>query len=184
VLRALLVACAAFLAAAAPADAQSLFVSGDSLAVGARPYMPGALPGWKIRTFAAVGRHTTEGTRVLRARPTLPRFLAVSLGTNDDPRDTSAFRDAIEQHMAIAGEGRCVAWANIVRPPVAGTTYAGYNRALREASTEHDNLEIVDWRRLVRRHPGRLSADGVHASAAGYEARARAYARALRRCHR
>jgi lysophospholipase L1-like esterase len=36
--------------------------------------------------------------------------------------------------------------------------------------------------RMVRRHPKWLAEDGVHVSATGYAARARAVARAVRRC--
>ena len=41
----------------------------------------------------------------------------MSLGTNDDPRDVDGFRAAIDEVMEVAGSGRCVVWANIVRPP-------------------------------------------------------------------
>lgn len=183
--RALVAVMTALLVGTAPAEAKRrVFVNGDSLAVGTRPYMPAALPGWGVRTSASISRHAAEGPAVLRARPRLPRFVAVSLGTNDDPRSTSAFRSAIEETMEVAGTRRCVVWANIVRPPVASVTYSGYNRVLRQAAREWDNLEIVDWRRLVRRHPEWLADDGVHVSAAGYQARAREYARAIRRCPR
>jgi lysophospholipase L1-like esterase len=180
--RALVLAAVLLAAAPAAAQAERLFVNGDSLAVGARPYMPDALPRWRIATSASVGRHAREGPPVLSARSRLPRHIAVSLGTNDDPRHTDAFRAAVEETMAIAGEGRCVVWANIVRPPVAGASYGGYNRVLREEAAEHGNLELVDWRTLVRRHPAWLTPDGVHVTADGYRGRARAFARALRRC--
>src|SRR5215213_8106292 len=88
--------------------AARLFVNGDSLAVGTQPYFPGALPGWSIRTSASISRHAFEGPGVLRSVGSLPPYVAVSLGTNDDPRYTSGFRSAIRQTMAVVGADRCV----------------------------------------------------------------------------
>ena len=112
----------------------------------------------------------------------LPRVIHVSLGTNDDPRSVSAFRSAIREVMAVAGPRRCVVWANIVRPPVAGASYAGYNRALAQESRPRKNLRVVNWARMVRENSYWLAGDGVHVSAEGYRARAKAVARAVRRC--
>jgi lysophospholipase L1-like esterase len=178
----LVLACGAAPTVAA-AERRSLFVNGDSLAVGTRPYLPGALPGWSIRTSASVSRHADEGAERLRSLgAALPRVIAVSLGTNDDPRDTATFARAIEDTMAIAGPDRCVVWATVRRPPVAGTSYRAYNRMLNAQARERPNLEVVRWDELVRAHPGWLAADGVHVNAAGYRARARAFARTIRRC--
>jgi hypothetical protein len=175
---ALLLACTA----AAPAEAKRLFVNGDSLAVGTQPYFPGALPGWSIRTSASISRHAFEGPGVLRATGSLPPYVAVSLGTNDDPRHTSGFRSAIRQTMAVVGKDRCVVWATIRRPPVAGASYSGYNQVLKAEARARANLKVVRWRRMVDHHPEWLAGDGVHVSAAGYSARARAFAKKLRRC--
>jgi lysophospholipase L1-like esterase len=40
----------------------------------------------------------------------------------------------------------------------------------------------VNWARMVRRNTDWLADDGVHVSAEGYQARARAVARHVRRC--
>ena len=120
---------------AAPAMASAshtLFVNGDSLAVGTQPYFPGALPGWSIRTSATISRHAFEGASVLRAQGgSLARVVFVSLGTNDDPRNTGSFRSSVRSIMKVVGPDRCVVWATIVRPSVAGASYAGYNRILK-----------------------------------------------------
>jgi lysophospholipase L1-like esterase len=58
----------------------------------------------------------------------------------------------------------------------------GYNRALADESSRRDNLLVLNWVRMLRRHPEWRADDGVHVSAAGYKARARAVARAVRRC--
>jgi hypothetical protein len=172
---------------AAPAGAQALshrlLVNGDSLAVGTQPYIPAELRGWKVTQSAAVSRHAFEAAGVLRAYGrSLPRVIHVSLGTNDDPRQMSTFRAAIRDVMAVAGSRRCVVWTNIVRPPVAGASYSGYNRALAQESRPRANLRVVNWTRMVSRNPQWLAGDGVHVNADGYRARADAIARSVRRC--
>jgi hypothetical protein len=180
------------LAAAAPstgvpvdaARTRNLLVNGDSLAVGTAPYIPRALRRWRVTQSTAISRHAFEGASVMRAYGRgLPRVIHVSLGTNDDPRNLSGFRAAIRAVMAVAGPRRCVVWANIVRPPVAGASYAGYNRVLAQESKPRKNLRVVDWARMVRENPHWLAGDGVHVTASGYQYRARRVARSVRRCH-
>jgi lysophospholipase L1-like esterase len=169
--------------ATASAGEPSLLVNGDSLAEGTRPYIPRELPDWHVRQSTKVSRHAADGDDVMRdyAR-SLPRVIHVSLGTNDDPGQTGAFRAAIGDVMDVAGSRRCVVWANIVRPPYRGVSYRGYNRVLDQEAERRDNLLLLNWVRMVRRHPDWLADDGVHVSAAGYRARAKAVARAVRRC--
>lgn len=172
---------------AAPASAHALshrlLVTGDSLAVGTKPYLPKALRGWKVTQSASVGRNTADGVDVIRSYGrSLPRVIHVSLGTNDSPNQVGAFRAAIREVMDIAGPRRCVVWTNIVRPAVAGTSYAGYNRALAAESRPRENLRVVNWARMAREHPEWLAGDGVHANAEGYQARAKAIAQSVRRC--
>jgi hypothetical protein len=180
---AVLVCGLALVPASASAAERSLLVNGDSLAEGTRPYIPPELPGWRVRQSTAVSRHAYEGDDVMRRYGSrLPRVVHVSLGTNDDPGDVDGFRRAIADVMKVAGKGRCVVWANIVRPPYRGVSYHGYNRTLSLQATRRDNLRVLNWVRMVRRHPEWLADDGVHVSAAGYLARAKAVARSVRRC--
>jgi hypothetical protein len=180
-------ALALVLALAAPPSAEALsrrlLVNGDSLAVGTEPYIPRELRRWRVTQSTEVSRHAFEGADVMRAYGrSLPRVIHVSLGTNDDPRTVDAFRAAIRDVMKVAGPRRCVVWTNIVRPPVAGASYAGYNRALARESRPRQNLRVVDWAHMVRDNPHWLAGDGVHVSADGYQARAKAIARSVRRC--
>jgi hypothetical protein len=160
-----------------------LFVNGDSLAVGTRPYLPRALRRWRVTQSVSISRHAPEGASVLRAYGRgLPRVIHVSLGTNDDPRALSSFRSSIRSVMSVVGPRRCVVWANVVRPPVAGASYSGYNRVLAQESKGRENLRVVNWARLVRQNPSWLGGDGVHVSATGYQERARRVAESVRRC--
>jgi lysophospholipase L1-like esterase len=171
------------LAPAASAAEQSLLVNGDSLAKGTAPYIPPELPEWRVTQSTAVGRHASEGDDVMRRYGSqLARVIHVSLGTNDNPGDVDGFRDSIADVMKAAGRDRCVVWANVVRPPYRGVSYRGYNRALADEASRRENLHVLNWVRMVRRHPEWLAKDGVHASPAGYRARAKAAARAVARC--
>ena len=171
-------------AASASARAeQSLFVNGDSLAVGTQPYFPGALPGWSIKTSATISRHAYEGAGVLRAQGgSLARVIFVSLGTNDDPRNVSSFRSSVRAIMAAAGPSRCVVWSTIVRPPVAGASYAGYNRILKAEAKARPNLRVFRWRALLSQHLDWLGPDGVHVTGVGYQVRAREIAKKIAAC--
>lgn len=171
---------------AAPAlgrSEHSLFVNGDSLAVGTKPYFPGALPGWSIRTSATISRHAYEGASILRAQgSSLARVIFVSLGTNDDPRNTGSFRRSVRSIMSAAGPERCVVWSTIVRPAVAGKSYRAYNRILKAQAKRRPNLRVFRWRALLSKHPDWLGPDGVHVDAVGYETRARAIAKKIAAC--
>ena len=161
---------------------RSVFVNGDSLGEGTSPYLPRELSDWNVSQSVSVSRHAPEGVGVLRRRGSLPGVIVVSLGTNDDPRAGDTFRNAVEATLGIAGGTRCVVWANIVRPPVGGAGYGAYNQILADEARQHQNLRIVDWVDLVARNRGWLASDGVHVTASGYQARARAIAQQVRRC--
>jgi lysophospholipase L1-like esterase len=181
----LVAAAALAMPAGGGAAAPSALVLGDSLAQGTARYLPDYLPGWRFQQIVGTGVHTAEGVASVRALgPQLPRFIVVSLGTNDDPRLAAAFRASVRSVMDAAGQRRCVVWPTIARPRTLGSTYAGYNRALAAEARLRPNLLVVDWAAMTRAHPEWLRRDGVHASTAGYRARAAAIARALVACPR
>lgn len=175
------------LAVAAPVShaRPAVFMNGDSLSAGTAPYLPRVLAGWRVRQSYAVSRHAPEAVGILRANGrSLPSVIVMSVGTNDDPRALGAFQRAVSGALAIAGRRRCIVWPTIVRPSVAGATYAGYNRILRRTAARTRRLRVVNWTGLVASHPGWLAGDGVHVNAAGYLARSRAIAQQARACRR
>jgi lysophospholipase L1-like esterase len=179
------------LAPAAPASARRhavgkrLFVVGDSLAVGTKPYLPHFLHGWRIRSSVSISKHAPEGAAELARRGhSLPPVVVTSLGTNDDPHAAGSFEAAARKSLRAAGKHGCIVWPNIVRPAVGGATYAGYNNILAGLAAKHDNLRIVDWAAMVAHNRGWIGDDGVHPDATGYMARARAIAKQVRRCRR
>src|ERR1700693_4514215 len=85
-------ACAAGSAVAVAAPGRSasrtIYIDGDSLAVGTGWYLSTFLPGWTMRGTVAVSRHAYQGTYAVEERAReglLERVVVVDLGTNDDP---------------------------------------------------------------------------------------------------
>jgi lysophospholipase L1-like esterase len=169
---------------AGAADKQpGVYVVGDSLASGTAPYLRQQLAGWRLTQIVSIGLHTAQGAELVRERSrSLPEVVVVSLGTNDDPRLVSRFAEDVRAVVAAAGPRRCVVWPTIVRPPAVGASYVGYNVTLKHVAARHENLVVVDWVGLVRRHPAWLGRDGIHVKPAGYRARAAAIAGAVERC--
>jgi hypothetical protein len=161
---------------------RAVFAIGDSLGEGTRPYLPGALSGWKVEQSVDISRHVPEGVAILRNRGGLPGVIVFALGTNDDPRNVGGVGGAIDAALEIVGKTRCVVMPNIVRPPVGGASYAAYNNVIAAAARRHENFRVADWAGLVARNRGWLAGDGVHVTATGYQARARLIARQVERC--
>jgi lysophospholipase L1-like esterase len=162
-----------------------VFVIGDSLAVGTKPYLGRDLGGWRVRTEATISKNAVRGAGELaHRRRHLPPVVVASLGTNDDPHGVSGFEHAVATALGAVGKHGCLVWPNIVRPEVGGATYAAFNRVLRRAAAKHHNLRVVDWVAMVAHNRGWIGDDGVHPDASGYMARARAIARQVRRCRR
>jgi lysophospholipase L1-like esterase len=160
-----------------------LFVVGDSLAVGTKPYLPGFLHGWRIRSSVSISKHAPEGAAELARRGhSLPAVVVASLGTNDDPRTIGSFEASVRKSLRSTGKRGCIVWPNIVRPAVAGATYAGYNNVLARIARRNDHLRVVDWAAMAAHNRGWFGPDGVHPNATGYRARARAIAEQVRRC--
>ena len=168
---------------ASRAGAREVLVVGDSLAEGMAAALPAALPGWRLRIDAEWGRPLAEGMRILADEPAPPGILAISLFTNDDPRNVRALDAAVR--ATAARPGGCAIWATIVAPAYQGVSHDGANRLLRRLTGDPRlALELVDWARAVEHDGSLMSGDEVHASPAGYRARARMYATAIRACAR
>jgi hypothetical protein len=162
---------------------RSLLVVGDSLTVGTRPYLPHYLPHFRIHQDVAISTQVTQGPGIMRRYGRhLPRVVFVNLGTNGDPRATGLFDDEVRHVMHIAGKRRCVVWATIVRPPVAGASYARLNRVLADEARKRRNLMLFRWVRMARAHPSWFGPDHVHVTATAYRIRAKAMAEQIRAC--
>jgi hypothetical protein len=174
---------------AAPAGlggGNTVVVIGDSLAVGMAPALQGLLPGRPVLVDARIGRPLDEGMAVLAGSDPPKASFAYSLFTNDDPLRIEQLDAAVRSSVAVLGQHGCAVWATIVRPKVGGRTYAQVNARLRALSVDpalSGRLLIADWAEAVRGHrKAWLARDKVHATAAGYLARAQLYADALGGC--
>jgi hypothetical protein len=136
---------------------------------------------------ARVGRPLAEGMGILDSTqlPGASVVLAMSLFTNDGPRNLVALEAAVRGSVVRAGPHGCAVWATIQRPPLAGVPYTDANRLLERLASDpalSGRLVVVPWQQEVVAHPEWLAGDGVHATGAGYAERARLYAQAARSC--
>ena len=164
----------------ATASRGTVTLVGDSLNVGIEPYVPGALPGWKVVANDQVGRVTPEGIAELEAgRPALSNYVVVSLGTNDPPTEVGAFRKDVARFLELVGPNRCVAWATIWRD---GQPNDEFNDVLRDAARANRRITLVEWAEMIEQNPELLAPDGLHGNEDGYRERARAVATAVKQC--
>lgn len=162
-----------------------MFVWGDSLALGTKPFMRAALPGWSLRQDTFYSRPARTAAPALRRQGAhLARVVELSLGTVDDPTRPEAFRRAVRAALRVAGPGRCVIWPNIYRPSAQhGVHWTTLNHVLSEEERRDSQLVVVDWWQMVHdHHQWRNPGDGTHVDAEGYRARAHAIAVAARGC--
>jgi murein DD-endopeptidase MepM/ murein hydrolase activator NlpD len=163
-------------------SAPTVQMVGDSLAVGTQDALPAQLDGYQVATNAKEGRTLAEGMQIVNALGAKPSILAVSLFTNDDPRDVDELADAVRASTQAVKADGCVVWATIHRPPVAGVSYDKANAKLRAIAADNPRVKVVEWDAAADDHPGWFGSDGVHPSPDGYQARARLYAQAIRGC--
>jgi hypothetical protein len=171
------------LTASAGSQSRTVFVDGDSLALGTALFLSKDLPGWTVRQSVAVSRHAYDGVTPIKARgPALERVVIVDLGTNDDPSRVSVFSRSVRRVVEAAGSSRCVIWPTVNRPPYHGISWEGFNRTLRSLARTYDNLHVFEWAAMARAHPQWFGADRVHPTFAGYRARAAGLARLVKAC--
>ncbi len=156
-----------------------MLLIGDSLGLGIQPYLSGLLPGWSVTSDSRTGRPLAEGMDRWRAERGDAAVSAFSLFTNDAPTSTSALESAVRESAADG----CAVWATIVRPPQGGVSYARANTVLQRLAQElPGRVVVVPWAQTVRDNPSFVGSDGVHATTAGYQARAQLYASAIQSC--
>ena len=169
----------------------ALVMLGDSLAIGTAGPLSLDLADWNVRFDARIGRPLAEGLSILAwtalpsTRPPARTVLAFSLFTNDAPADVDELDAAVRASVARLGPHDCALWATISRPAVHGISYRAANARLAQLALEPQlagRLLVVPWAAEVARHHGWKAHDHVHATVAGYLARAQLYADAARSC--
>jgi lysophospholipase L1-like esterase len=152
------------------------------LTVGLEPDLPVLLRGWKLRVDGRIGRPTSEAALIV-AHAALPSRVAFLLGTNDAPDGDVLLRELHALLRRLPPNG-CLVTSTIARAATGGIGYGVANTKLRALAREDARVRLIDWEQMTETHPRWLADDPehVHPSAAGYEARARALANALRSC--
>jgi hypothetical protein len=163
----------------APADAQEAppAVIGDSLTVGAAPFLPAT---WSVD--GRNGRMLEEATpAIATAANRARRCIVVALGSNDVSHDhtEARMRRDLREAGALLRDRSCVLWTTV---KVLGVGYYGpgwrrfalqWNRLVRR-EVEGD---VLDWDAEAVVHPEYFLGDGLHMTRAGRAA----YARFIRR---
>jgi hypothetical protein len=170
-------------APAAPAfSADGVLVVGDSLEVGTSPYLRGLLRGIPLEIDARTSRPSSDGVGIVRDRLEPGQAVVVfDLGTNDDPAQPAALAADLTAVRSIVGD-RCLVVATLNRPPYNGVSIDGLNRVVRDFAHSSPPVQLVDWRGAVLASPSLVGQDGVHATPAGYMARAQLIAQGIAGC--
>ncbi len=163
-------------AAAARLPVKPPAVVGDSLTVGAQPYLPTS---WKVD--ARNGRSLHESVTLLGTGDRRgARCIVVALGSNDVSHDYSAAQMTADVQRAngLMRNHRCVLWTTV---KVDGVAY--YGPGWRRFALQWNQIvrtqgmgDVLDWNIVARAHPEYFLGDGLHMTVAGRAA----YARFLR----
>lgn len=160
-----------------------VFVLGDSLTVGAEPWLAGAVGprGWYPTVDARVSRTTQEGLRILaRKEADLPATILVALGTNDLQASDAEVRSWLRDLRSIAGEKRRLLWVNLD----VAESHPSYVRSQRinavlARSAANYEIEVADWEQWAGDRGVTHRPDGIHYDERNYRRRAAFYAEAL-----
>jgi hypothetical protein len=135
----------------------SAWFIGDSITLGAQPWIEVALPAWETTFDAEIGRGSGAGAAIAPlAAQALPDVVIVELGTNDASTEVlaanaTAILDALRDVPLVV-------WQNTHGPEE--TIPPENNAAIAAAVAESSNATIADWDRWVDEDV--LNADGVH----------------------
>ena len=168
-------------------EGRPVFVVGDSLTVGAEPWLAGALGpwGWFPTVDARVSRPTDEGLSILereRRKGGLPDTILVALGTNDLNATDAEVDGWLRDVRETAGPRRRVVWVNlhVAEGHPARDRAEGINAALAEHAAKYD-VEVADWQEWAEDREVEHRPDGIHYDERNYRMRASFYAIALGR---
>jgi hypothetical protein len=138
-----------------PSPPSRVFAVGDSVMLGAAPWLSEAIPNAEID--AAVSRQVSEGIAVLEARHaagTLGDLVIVHLGTNGS--FTSGQFDRIME--VLSGVQRVV----FVNLRVPRDWEAGDNAIIAEGVQRHPNAVLADWHTVASARPEFFYDDSIH----------------------
>jgi hypothetical protein len=162
-----------------------ILVLGDSLCVGARDgggNMTAQLQaaGWEPEYICAVGQPITWGINHVRALDSVPSTVVVALGTNPGPTEVDfAGRLATMRAELHARGARNVIWVNYA---IRADGYTVKNHTLALYTVGYGDLH-VDWNARIQANSQWFLSDGLHYTADGKAAWARAVAEVSELAH-
>lgn len=169
VVLAVLVLSGALAPAVAGEDAEPgprLVVVGDSIVLGARSDVVGALAHWDLAFDAEVGRTTSQGLEVLRSLDAgRADVVVVELGANDAGSPV-LFATRMRAVLAELAAVPHVIWLTV---PEIEPFYVESNALLRAEAEIRPGLAVAEWGAVSQATPG-ATADGLHLRAPGREA--------------
>jgi hypothetical protein len=156
-MRELVAALVAAMLAAATANAKPRpLIVGDSVTLAAAPQLRAA--GWSVQ--ARKNRTMTLGLRILRDRRSLPRTVAVALGTN-----ASVSKRDVARALRLVGPARRLV---LVTPREVRGESAHDARVMRVMARRHPlRIVLVDWARRSQGHRSWLAGDLIHLTLEG-----------------
>ena len=170
--------------AALPSGAPEVFVVGDSLTVGAEPWLAGAMARRGLRLAgvdARVSRPVDEGLAVLQQLGgSLPSTVVIALGTNNLGASPAEVDRWVGTARRLVGDRRLI-WVNLRCDPAVAAhleRYRAVNAALAAAAPRY-GVEIADWDGWAAGAGVPNGRDGVHYTEDAYRLRALFYAAAL-----
>lgn len=139
-----------------------LFAVGDSVLLGAEPYLRTTLDGWDVTLDARVSRGVPEGFDIVREqRDHLGDVLVVVLGHNYG--GGGRFGPWLDDLLVELHDVQRVVLVTVTEWSPA---QAEVNRAIRVAPGRHQNVVVADWAAVVAANPQFLR-DHVHPSRSG-----------------
>jgi peptidoglycan/LPS O-acetylase OafA/YrhL len=142
---------------------QQVTLVGDSVLLGASPYLLRRLPAARVE--AKVGRQGSDGLKLvqsLKSEAQLGDATVIHLGTNGYLGEKQ-FRAMLEQ----LADRKTVVVLNVY----GARRWIGPNNALiAKVSQEFDNVRLVDWHAMGQSNPAYFVQDGIHLSGIGIHA--------------
>lgn len=159
---------------AVTANANRVFVFGDSVILGTKAVLPQHLPGWDVLMDAEESRFEHEAPDILRARRgDIGRVAVIMIGHNSGAgyNHETWIRKMMDE---LSGVERVV----FLTAAEWGPGPAEFNATLRRLAPEYPSIVIADWNALNVANPG-YTFDGLHLLGPGQTAMSELIARAV-----
>lgn len=147
-----------------PPGANTIYVLGDSVTLGAQNQFPTFLVGWNVTFDAKESRRIDQGTEIVASKGgAMGRVLVVHLCTNWGSGDYHAAATGLLDRLV--GVDRVI-WVTCT--PWTGNVGAA-DDVIRALPDEYPNVIVADWAEISAT-PGYTYADGLHLQTPGAEA--------------